>query len=144
MRTSPVVHALKTALLALTVLALSMPMFWMIDAMQAGQLESQAQQSPHSHTLRFDESRSEQEVLKVLAEDQQGADGPDTSAGGDRVDASFTAQHTARVPSPVREWQLAMIAPPTLSTQQRIRIERLLLPIPPVHEVPTSPPLVAV
>lgn len=143
MRTSQIVRALRTALLAVTVLALSMPMFWMIDAMQAGQIEAQAQQSPHTHTLRFDESRSEQEVLEVVTEDPQSADGCGSIAASGHADTALTAQHVARVSTPVSECQLAMITPPALSTQQRMRIERLLLPIPPVHEVPTSPPLVA-
>lgn len=134
-------RALARLLTLLTVLALSMPTFWMIDALQAKQAAS-VPQSPHSsqQTLRFDESRSEQESLDVVTDDNTEGDADRGGQGADNEQHLQSAVSHAPA-AVIRE---SLIPAPALSTLERERISRLLIPLSPVKEVPTSPPLVAV
>lgn len=124
----------------LTVLTLAMPTFWMIDIMQAVH-SAHAPQTSHSsqQTLRFDESRSEHETLDVVSDDE--AEGsPGLDAQGSETEGLAHVAPAHHSPADVRE---SFVPAPTLSALERHRISRLLLPLSPVKEVPTSPPLVA-
>ncbi|MDI6021945.1 hypothetical protein QBL02_00130 [Leucobacter sp. UT-8R-CII-1-4] len=133
-------RAFARLLTLLTVLTLSMPTFWMIDVMQAAQNANSPQTSHSSQqTLRFDESRSEQETLEVVSDDKpEGSPGLD--AQGSDTEGLVHAALTHPTAAVVRE---SFIPAPALSGLERQRISRLLLPLSPVKEVPTSPPLVA-
>lgn len=133
-------RAFARLLTLLTVLTLSMPTFWMIDIMQATQ-SAHSPQTSHSsqQTLRFDESRSEQETLEVVSGDEaEGSPGLDaqTSDTEGLSHAALTHQSAAVVHE-------SLIQAPGLSALERQRISRLLIPLSPVKEVPTTPPLVA-
>lgn len=134
-------RALTRALTLLTVFALSMPLFWMIDIMQA-QRSAHAPHDSHStqQTLRFDESRSEHDKLEVTS-DEQTPD--DTGLGMRNADGE---QHAPILLShaPAAVIREAFLLSPALTARERQRISRLLIPLDPVQEVPTTPPLVAV
>ena len=138
---SRVPRALARLLTLLTVLALSMPTFWMIDVLQARHgADTPATSHSSQQTLRFDESRSEQETLDVVTDDNTEGNADRGAQGADNDHYAQTVVSHA----PAAVIQESLIPAPALSVLERQRISRLLIPLSPVEEVPTSPPLVAI
>ncbi len=139
MRALQILRILLTMLVAF---ALSMPLFWMIDALQSHQVTASTEFAPN--TLRFDESRSEQDTLSRVTEGVQAHQIRHCTAEESPLIAASTYLLTATgTHAPQAVLRSSCIPPPALQRHERQQLSRLLMPLSPHREVPTTPPLVA-
>lgn len=129
----------RSILTLLLAFALFTPTFWIIDAMQGN--SSSAASSSGESTLRFDESRSEQEIVLDDGSDEAEDTGSDADDVGDPISASPVVKHLSSLASPPGARAMVELRLPPLMSIDRVRLSRLLLPEQPLMRVATPPPL---
>lgn len=131
-------RSLLTLLLAF---ALFVPTFWVIDAMQGEAASPDA--SAGEVTLRFDESRTQQEIVFDEGAEDVSISAPPGHAedSGSRSHGSQVITHVPSVAASAVLWPMTEFRLPPLLTVERLRLSRLLLPEQPSLRVATPPPL---
>ncbi|GAA2177381.1 hypothetical protein GCM10009847_03040 [Leucobacter tardus] len=146
----------RSILTLLLAFALFTPTFWIIDAMQeasasaaSGSVKStlrfdesrSEQETLVEPTLRFDESRSEQQIVLDDGSDDAGVAGSDADDAGEPISASPVVKHLSSLASPPGARAMVELRLPPLMSVDRVRLSRLLLPEQPLMRVATPPPL---